>query len=310
MRPCMHARTRRGPARARARCMLLPAARRASRLAGTSCVSDLLRCRRHEPSCAQQERLRNGHCRRNSSPTTPSNAMQIFFRHPRKGARAPGAASVVLLLFAAGCVSSRAAPYNADLSADPTHVDGWLVPECQAAAASWLRHVAATGHAQDRVAARQLLGSGLLPQPRTQNSSSPTLAQDHGRGNFGGNLDSEDLFNENATVLKHRQMPALEAGKDGHVMDKRLQALAAHSDVENDGPALRAALVPAVGMEGQWNQVLKWPSNEFANPCTGSSWTGIDCSTGRIQKIALSQKSLPPYYIKSAISNLTGLSTM
>ena len=207
-------------------------------------------------------------------------------------------------------MSSRAAPHNADLSAGPTRADGWLVPECQAATVSWLRHVATTGHAQDRVAARQLLGSGLLPLPRTQNSSSPTLAQDRGRGNFGGNLDSEDLFKENTMVLKRRQMLVLEAAKDRDVMDKRLQAPAAHSDVENDGPALRAALVPAAGMEGQWNQVLKWPSNEFANPCTGSSWTGVSCSNGRVKRIDLSGKSLPPYYIKSAISNLTRLSDM
>ena len=247
---------------------------------------------------------------------TASNTMQIFLRHPRKGARAPGAASVVLLLLAAGCVSSRAAPHNADLSAGPTRADGWLVSECQAATVSWLRHVATTGDAQDRVAARQLLGSGLLgsgllPLPSTHNSSSPTLAQDHGPENFGGSLDSQDPFNENATVLKHRQMPILDTGKDRHtVMDKRLQAPSAHSDIENDGPALRAALVPAVGMEGQWNQVLKWPSNESRNPCTGSSWTGISCSSGRIEKIDLSEENLPPYYIKSAISNLTGLSHM
>ena len=197
--------------------------------------------------CTARTTTQRAFCSRNSSPTTATSAMQIFLRHPRKGARAPGAASVVLLLLAAGCVSSWAAPHNADLSAGPTRADAWLVPECQAATVSWLRHVATTGHAQDRVAARQLLGSGLLPQPRTQNSSSPTLAQDHGRGNFGGNLDSEDLFNENATVLKHRQMPVLEAGRDGHVMDKRLQAPAARSDVENDGPAVRAAFVPAAG---------------------------------------------------------------
>ena len=236
--------------------------------------------------------------------------MQIFLGHPRKGARAPGAASVVLLLLAAGCVSSRAAPHNADLSAGPTRADGWLVPECQAATVSWLRHVATTGHAEDRVAARQLLGSGMLPLPRTQNSSSPTLAQDQGPGNFDGNLDSENLFKENATTLKHQRMPALDTGKDRNVMDKRLQASAAHSDAVNDGPALRAALVPATGMEGQWNQVLNWPSNELADPCTGSSWTGVTCSSGRIQRIDLSSKSLPPYYINSAISNLTRLSYM
>lgn len=238
------------------------------------------------------------------------NAMQIFLRHPRKGARAPGAASVVVLLLAARCVSSRDAPHNADLGAGPTRADAWLVSECQAATVSWLRRVATTGHAQDRVAARQLLGSGLLPQPRTQNSSSPTLAQDRGRGNFGGNLDSEDLFNENATVLKHRQMPVRDMGKDRNVMDKRLQASAAHSDAVNDGPALRAALVPAAGMEGQWNQILKWPTDEFANPCTGSSWTGIGCSSGRIDGMYLWDISVPPYYIKSAISNLTGLDVM
>jgi hypothetical protein len=234
--------------------------------------------------------------------------MQIFFRHPRKGARAPGAASVVLLLLAAGCVSSRAAPHNADLSAGPTRADGWLVPECQVATVSWLRHVATTGHAQDRGAARQLLGSGLLPLPRTQNSSSPTLAQEHGADNFDGNLDSEDLFKENTTVLKRRQTPILDTGKD--VMDKRLQAPSAHSDVDNDGPALRAAVAPAAGMEGQWDQVLRWPSNEMANPCTGSTWTGVSCSYGRVARIDLSGKSLPPYYIKSAISNLTRLSEM
>ena len=236
--------------------------------------------------------------------------MQIFLGHPRKGARAPGAASVVLLLLAAGCVSSWAAPHNADLSAGPTRADAWLVPECQAATVSWLRHVATTGHAEDRVAARQLLGSGLLPLPRTQNSSSPTLAQDHGRGNFGGNLDSEDLFNENATVPKHRHMSILDTGKDPHVMDKRLPTPAAHSDVENDGPALRAALVPAAGMEGQWTQVLDWPSYKMANPCTGSSWTGVSCSNGRVQAIDLSHHHLPPYTIKSVISNLTALHDM
>ena len=247
---------------------------------------------------------------------TASNTMQIFLRHPRKGARAPGAASVVLLLLAAGCVSSRAASHDTDLSAGPVHTDAWLVPECQAATVSWLRLVATTGHAQDRVAARQLLGSGLLgsgllPLPSTHNSSSPTLAQDHGPDNFGGNLDSEDLFNENATVLKHRQMPILDTGKDPHVMDKRLRASAAHSDVENDGPALRAALVPAAGMEGQWNQVLDWPSNKVANPCTGSSWTGVSCSNERVRKIDLFHTDqLPPYYIKSAISKLTRLEYM
>jgi hypothetical protein len=73
---------------------------------------------------------------------------------------------------------------------------------------------------------------------------------------------------------------------------------------------LRAALVPAAGMEGQWNQVLKWPSNELANPCTGSTWTGVSCLDGRVWRIDLSGKSLPPYYIKSAISNLTELVEM
>ena len=207
-------------------------------------------------------------------------------------------------------MSSWAAPHNADLSAGPTRADAWLVPECQAATVSWLRHVATTGHAEDRVAARQLLGSGLLPLPRTQNSSSPTLAQDHGPDNFGGSLDSQDPFNENATVLKHRQMPILDTGKDPHIIDKRLPTPAAHSDVENDGLALRAALVPAAGMEGQWNQVLKWPSSEMANPCTGSSWTGVSCSSGRVIGIDLGGESPPPYYIKSTIANLTALSNM
>ena len=83
--------------------------------------------------CTARTTTQRAFCSRNSSPTTSSNAMQIFLRHPRKGARAPGAASVVVLLLAAGCVSSRDAPHNADLSAGPTRADGWLVPECQAA---------------------------------------------------------------------------------------------------------------------------------------------------------------------------------
>ena len=65
-------------------------------------------------------------------------------------------------------------------------------------------------------------------------------------------------------------MPILDTGKDPHVMDKRPPTPAAHSDVENDGPTLRAALVPAAGMEGQWNQVLDWASNKVANPCDGA----------------------------------------
>lgn len=238
--------------------------------------------------------------------------MQI--RHRRKGARAPGVASVVLLLLAAGCVSSRAAPHTADLSAGPTRADGWLVPECQAATVSWLRHVLTTGHAQDRVAARQLLGSTLLTLPRTQNSSSPTLALDHRPGNFGGNLDPQDLFKENVAVLKQRQMPVLDTGKVRHVMDKRLRAPAAHSNVENDGLAVRAALVP-VGVAGmdRWDQVLKWPRDPSANPCTGSSWRGVKCSNGRVDVINLQNESLPSlpdYYLKSTIGNLTRISRL
>eukprot|EP01047_Picozoa_sp_COSAG01_P056663 COSAG01_NODE_6452_length_3660_cov_2.580174_4_plen_293_part_00 len=254
-----------------------------------------------------------------------ANAMRILrHQNPRKGGkkkggpRAPGAAihtALLLLLRAAGCAASSlaGAADDADLiNAGSTRADGWLVPECQAATTSWLHHVATMGHAQDRVAARQLLGSGLFQLP-THNSSSSTVAQEDqnpGDNIVGSNLTSEDPSTQSTKVWKHRPVPVLGTGEGRQMMHRGLHAAAPNGDIANDGPALRAALVPTKGMEGQWEQELKWPADKSANPCTTSQWRGVTCSDGRVYRIDLSGITLPAYYMGSAIRSLTGLSIM
>eukprot|EP01048_Picozoa_sp_COSAG05_P008462 COSAG05_NODE_646_length_8119_cov_236.689900_7_plen_287_part_00 len=250
-----------------------------------------------------------------------ANAMRILrHQNPRTGARAPPGAAIntvlLLLLRAAGCsASSRAAAADdADLiNAGSTRADGWLVPECQAATTSWLHQVATMGHAQDRVAARQLLGSGLF-QPPTHNSSSSTVAgedQNPGDNIVGRNISSEDLSTQSTQVWKHRPVPVLGTGEGRPMLHSRgFHAAAPNGDIANDGPALRAALVPTKGMEGQWEQKLKWPADKSANPCTTSQWRGVTCSDGRVSTIALSGITLPAYCVGSTIRSLTGLSQM
>ena len=225
---------------------------------------------------------------------------------------------LLLLLRAAGCAaSSRAgAAKDADLinaGAPSTRADGWLVPECQAATTSWLHHVATMGHAQDRVAARQLLGSGLFQLP-THNSSSSTVAQgdqNPGHNIVSSNLSSEDLSTQSTQVWKHRPVPVLGTGEGRPMLHSRgFHAAAPNGDIANDGPALRAALVPTKGMEGQWEQELKWPTDKSANPCTTSQWRGVTCSDGRVSTIDFSHITPPGYYMGPAIRSLTRLYKM
>eukprot|EP01043_Picozoa_sp_COSAG02_P029764 COSAG02_NODE_1866_length_10601_cov_9.335841_5_plen_1042_part_00 len=60
----------------------------------------------------------------------------------------------------------------------------------------------------------------------------------------------------------------------------------------NDGPALRRALVPVAGAELSWRDVLGWPSDERADPCSPPLWRGISCTAaGRVEAIDFRQLS-------------------
>ena len=209
--------------------------------------------------------------------------MQNTPRHGRRGAhRYAGAAALAGLMLLAGCcvsaLRSAAPPTGAagDLDARAARADGWLLPACQAATASWLRHVATVGRAQDRAAARQLLGSGLLPlEPNTHNSSAPPapagrLIIDQDPGELGATHASDPTQAIAALAPRAaRSSVRYTAGEERRVTARRVQARPAEdsSATDNDGPALRGALVPAEGMEAQWEQVLQWPSDRTANPC-------------------------------------------
>ena len=81
----------------------------------------------------------------------------------------------------------------------------------------------------------------------------------------------------------------------------------------NDGPALRAALVPARAQDqGAWEAALGWPNDPAANPCLGDAWDGLTCnSDGRVTAIDLGNRhDLPGYVLTAAVANLTQLNDM
>ena len=69
--------------------------------------------------------------------------------------------------------------------------------------------------------------------------------------------------------------------------------------------------MPAEGAGAEWQQVLGWPLEGGANPCTPLTWRGISCSGGRVDRLDLNGiHGLPAYSLGAAIGNLTGLSWM
>ena len=219
-------------------------------------------------------------------------------------------------------------------------VDG-LAPDCHEATASWLKHIAAMGPTtQDRAAARQLLQSGVLLPHATRNATSSAAATRHRRTISLPRDPTEDaqfvrIAPIGATVLasQHGSIPTHQPagtkslrvgvleragqprGSGASAKDnKRVHAPAAQDrgGDHNDGPALRAALVPVEGTEAQWLHAAGWPSDRLADPCAGASWGGVSCSSsGRVYKIDLSGKrDLPAYSLGAAVANLTELSEM
>ena len=69
--------------------------------------------------------------------------------------------------------------------------------------------------------------------------------------------------------------------------------------------------MPAEGAGAEWQQVLGWPLEVDADPCTPPTWRGISCGGGRVHTIDLTTLyGLPAYSLGAAIGNLTGLSVM
>ena len=269
---------------------------------------------------------------------------QAFVRRraPCTGTRDAAMCAVLLLLHAAGCGAQAMPPsWRTAPGARLPLADG-LAPDCHEATASWLQHiVAAVGHtAQDRAAARQLLQSGVLLPQSTRNASSSAAAIRHRRTISLPRDPTEDghsvrIAPTGATVLasEHGSIPTHQPagtkslrvgvleragqprGSGASAKDnKRVHAPAAQDrgGDHNDGPALRAALVPVEGTEAQWLSAAGWPSDRMADPCAGASWGGVSCSSGgRVSHIDLSGiGDLPPYSLGAAVANLTGLHNM
>ena len=239
------------------------------------------------------------------SPAWPHRLMHVSPLRPR----APGVAALLLLLVT-GCAADDAEPH---VRAQPLPLggDGWLTPTCQEATAAWLRRVVAVGHAQDRAAAQQLLrGSALL---RASNATSSAAAHWRGPG------DATGVHADPPTprALSRPQRLARGASVHRRAQSRSPSAAPAKAPVEfdisdpNDGPALRASLVPAEGAGAEWQQVLGWPLEVDADPCTPPTWRGISCGGGRVHTIDLTTLyGLPAYSLGAAIGNLTGLSYM
>ena len=257
-------------------------------------------------------------------------------RAPCTGTRDAAICAVLLLLHAAGCGAQAMPPsWRTAPGARLPLADG-LAPDCHEATASWLQHiVAAVGHtAQDRAAARQLLQSGVLLPHSTRNASSSAAATRHptdptedAQSVRIAPIGATAVASEHGSIPTHQpartkslQVRVLERagqprGSGASAKDnKRVHAPAAQDrgGDHNDGPALRAALVPVEGTEAQWLSAAGWPSDRLADPCAGASWRGVSCSSsGRVNKIALSGKrDIPAYSVGAAVANLTELSYM
>ena len=269
---------------------------------------------------------------------------QAFVRRraPCTGTRDAAMCAVLLLLHgAAGCGAQAMPPsWSSAPGARLPLADG-LAPDCHEATASWLKHiVAAVGHtAQDRAAARQLLQSGVLLPHSTRNASSSAAATRHRRTISLPRDPTEDaqsvriapigataVASEHGSIPTHQpartkslQVRVVERagqprGTGASAKDKRVHAPPAQDrgGDHNDGPALRAALVPVEGTEAQWLSAAGWPSDRMADPCAGASWGGVSCSSGgRVSHIVLSGRGdLPPYSLGATVANLTELGIM
>ena len=263
-------------------------------------------------------------------------------RAPCTGTRDAAICAVLLLLHAAGCGAQAMPPsWRTAPGARLPLADG-LAPDCHEATASWLQHiVAAVGHtAQDRAAAWQLLQSGVLLPHSARNASSSAAATRHRRTISLPRDPTEDAqsvriapIGATALASQHGSIPThqpagtkslhvrvLERARQPHGSgalakdNKRVHAPAAQDrgGDHNDGPALRAALVPVEGTEAQWLRATGWPSDRLADPCAGESWRGVSCSSsGRVDSIDLRGRGdLPPYSLGATVANLTELGIM
>jgi hypothetical protein len=175
---------------------------------------------------------------------------------------------------------------------------------CHGAMVAWLREQATSKDPETRHSALHLLwvhGNGYAYKDAYEN--------------IVGHVSITTISSAVATnSTSRRKQPS--SPREKHAVQTYLRSLQSQPGYRdcNDGPAMRAALVPIARAREEWFHTLGWPVDATANPCDGDRfvWTdGGRCDNGRVTQLDLGGKFvLPGYTLQSPVGNLSKLDTL